>query len=72
MTTLKAFCLDLARILLGAAPWLISMYTLYQLEKQGVWTTETAHRDLMTVAIVAGGMVASFYLYSFLRKRFSV
>lgn len=57
------------KILLGASPWLLSMYLLFWLEKSGTWLPETLHRDKITIVIVTIGMLASFFLYSHLVKK---
>lgn len=51
------------------APWVLSMYVLYWLQYGGIWTTETAHRGKISVAILAFGMGLSFLLYSYFSKR---
>lgn len=60
----KAQAIHAAKIAIGVAPLLVSFYALYWLEKQSIWTSETAHRDKMTIAIVALGMTISFLLLS--------
>jgi hypothetical protein len=50
-------------------PWLISMYMLYWLEYGQIWTTETAHRGKISVAILITGMGLSFLVQSFFAKR---
>ena len=50
-------------------PWLISMYTLYWLQYGEIWTTETAHRGKISVAILITGMGLSFLVHSFFAKR---
>lgn len=57
------------QILVGAMPWLVSMYVLFWLEKSGTWVPETPHRDKITIAIVAVGMISSFFLYSYLVRK---
>jgi hypothetical protein len=51
------------------APSLISMYVLYWLEYGEIWTTETAHRGKISVAILAIGMALSFFVYSRFARR---
>jgi len=51
------------------APWLISMYTLYWLEYGEIWTTDTAHRGKISVAILAIGMASSFLAQSHIARR---
>ena len=50
-------------------PWLISMYTLYWLEYGEIWTSETAHRGKISVAILAVGMGLSFLVHSRFAER---
>lgn len=49
---------------LASIPWLSAMYLLFLIEKNGVWTIDTPFRDVMSIAIVATGMVISFLLQS--------
>ena len=51
------------------APWLISMYVLYWLGYGEIWTSETAHRGKIAVAILAVGMGLSFLVQSRFAKR---
>ncbi len=51
-------------VAIAFAPWLISMYVLYWLSYSDIWTSETAHRDKMAVAILAIGMALSFLVQS--------
>lgn len=51
------------------APWVMSMYTLYWLQYGEIWTTETAHRGKISVAILAVGMGLSFLVQSRFTKR---
>jgi len=46
------------------APWVISAYVLYWLEYGEIWTTETAHRGKISVAILVTGMTLSFLIHS--------
>jgi len=52
------------KVIIAFVPWLISMYTLYWLEYGQIWTTETAHRGKISVAILLTGMLLSFLIYS--------
>lgn len=56
-------------VAIAFAPWLISMYVLYWLSYGDIWTNETAHRDKMSVAILAAGMVLSFLVQSHFARR---
>ena len=57
------------KVAIAMTPWLISMYVLYWLEYGEVWTTETAHRGKISVAILALGMGLSFLVQSRFAKR---
>jgi hypothetical protein len=50
-------------------PWLISMYVLFWLAYGEIWTTETAHRGKISVAILVLGMGLSFLVQSYFAKR---
>jgi hypothetical protein len=56
-------------VMLAFTPWLLSMYVLYWLEYGEIWTTETAHRGKIAVAILATGMLSSFIVQSYFVKR---
>ena len=57
------------KVALAFTPWLISMYTLYWLEYGEIWTSETAHRGKISVAILAVGMGLSYLVHSRFAKR---
>ncbi len=57
------------KVAIAFTPWLISMYTLYWLEYGEIWTSETAHRGKISVAILAVGMGLSFLIHSRFAKR---
>ena len=50
-------------------PWLISMYIFYWLDYNETWTSETAHRGKISVAILVVGMGLSFLVQSHFAKR---
>jgi len=56
-------------VAIAFTPWVISMYTLYWLEYGEIWTTASAHRGKISVAILAGGMVLSFFVQSRIASR---
>jgi len=56
-------------VAIAFAPWVISMFTLYWLEYGEIWTTETAHRGKISVAILATGMSLSFLVHSHFSER---
>ena len=56
-------------VAIAFTPWVISMYLLYWLEYGAIWTTETAHRGKISVAILIGGMGLSFLIQSRITRR---
>jgi hypothetical protein len=60
---------DALKIAVAFLPWLISMYLLYWLGESEIWAPDTAHRDKITIAVVAVGMALSFLLHSRLYLR---
>lgn len=66
--SLKINALKVLKTAIAFAPWLVSMYVLYWLEYGEVWTTETAHRGKLTVAILVVGMGLSFFIQSYFAK----
>ena len=56
-------------VAIAFTPWVISLYVLYWLEYGEIWTTETAHRGKIAVAILAVGMGLSFLVQSHLARR---
>jgi len=50
-------------------PWLISMYLLYWMSSEQIWTVFTPFRDIASLAILLLGMGLSFALLSRLQKR---
>jgi len=66
---LKIQVLSALEVVIAIAPWLVSMYVLYWLEYGEIWTTETAHRGKISVAILAIGMSLSFLIRSHFARR---
>ncbi len=56
-------------VAIAFTPWLVSMYILYWLEYGEIWTTETAHRGKISVAILAVGMGLSLLVKSRFARR---
>lgn len=56
-------------VAIAFAPWLLSTYVLYYLQYGEIWTTETAHRGKISIAILALGMGLSFLVHSYFAKR---
>jgi hypothetical protein len=69
LNSLKKQACYALEVTIAFTPWLISMYVLYWLEYGEIWTIETAHRDKMTVAILAVGMGLSFLVQSRIAER---
>ena len=70
--SLKAQTLYALEVAVAFVPWMISLYVLYWLEYAEIWTTETAHRGKIAVAILAVGMGLSLLVKSLLAKRRAV
>jgi len=66
LTARSIYALEVA---VAFVPWMISLYLLYWLEYAEIWTTETAHRGKIAVAILAVGMGLSFLVKSLFAKR---
>ncbi|MBT7754180.1 MAG: hypothetical protein P8M55_00280 [Gammaproteobacteria bacterium] len=64
----KKHAFQMIKIAIAFLPWLISLYILYSLDSSGTWTSETAHRGKMSVAILATGMTLSFLIHSYFSK----
>ena len=56
-------------IAIAFAPWVIASYVFYWLESSGTWSSETAHRGKISVAILASGMMLSFVIHSYFGRR---
>jgi hypothetical protein len=69
LNSLKAQTHYALRVAIAFTPWLISMYVLYWLEYGEVWTTQTAHRGKISVAILLTGMGLSFLVQSYISRR---
>ena len=70
--SLKAQSLYALEVAVAFVPWMISLYLLYWLEYAEIWTTESAHRGKIAVAILAAGMGLSFLVKSLFAKRRAV
>ena len=68
LMTLKTKIRYALKVALSFTPWVISMYVLYWLDYGEIWSTETAHRGKIAVAILVAGMGLSFLLHSFLSR----
>jgi len=67
--SLKSAVRRALEVVIAFTPWVISMYVLYWFEYGAVWTTETAHRGKISVAILAIGMGLSFLVQSRITRR---
>jgi hypothetical protein len=56
-------------IAIAFTPWVIAMYVFYWLDSSGIWTSETAHRGKLSVAILVAGMGLSFLVHSHFARR---
>ena len=66
LKTKTRYALEIA---IAFTPWVISMYVLYWLDYGEIWTSDTAHRGKIAVAILAIGMGLSFLVQSYFTKR---
>lgn len=64
LNALKTRARQALKVVIAFAPWLLSMYVLYWLEYGDIWTSETAHRGKIAVAVLAVGMGLSFLVQS--------
>ena len=64
LNSLKTKIRKALKVAIAFIPWLISIYLLYWFEYSEIWTSETAHRGKMSVAIIATGMGLSFLVRS--------
>ena len=62
---LRGICIGIAML-----PWLAAMYSFYWLDASNTWTSATAHRGKLSVLILAAGLAASFYTWTFLSRRY--
>jgi len=67
--TLKTKTRYALEVAIAFTPWVISMYVLYWLNYSEIWTSETAHRGKLAVAILVVGMGLSFLVQSYFAKR---
>jgi len=66
--SLKARTRHTLMLVIALAPWVIAMYAFYWLDSSGTWTSETAHRGKLSVAILSAGMISSFLAWSHFAK----
>ena len=69
LSTLKTKTRYALEVAIAFTPWVISMYVLYWLDYSETWTSDTAHRGKLAVAILAAGMGLSFLVQSYFAKR---
>ena len=67
--SLKTQTRRVLKIAIAFIPWVFAMYLYYWLDSSGTWTSETAHRGKLSVAILSAGMIMSFLLWSHFAKR---
>jgi hypothetical protein len=66
LKTKTRYALEVA---IAFTPWVISMYLLYWLDYGEVWTSDTAHRGKIAVAVLTVGMGLSFLVQSYFARR---
>jgi hypothetical protein len=69
LNSLKIQFRKMLKVAIAFIPWLISIYLLYWFEYSEIWTSATAHRGKMSVAILATGMGLSLLVRSRLARR---
>jgi hypothetical protein len=69
LNSLKIRMRHALKVAIACTPWLISMYVYYWLDYSETWTSETAHRGKISVAILAVGMGLSFLVHSHFARR---
>jgi len=68
LSTLKTKTRYAIEVAIAFTPWVISMYVLYWLDYNEIWTSETAHRGKIAVVILAIGMGLSFLVQSYFSR----
>lgn len=53
-----------ARITIALSPWALSLYLQYWLEYDGIWSVDMPFRALLSAALIATGMLLSFWVYT--------
>ncbi len=56
-------------VVIAFAPWVTATYVFYWLHASGIWTSGTAHRGKMSVALLGVGMGLSFLVQSRIAQR---
>ncbi len=65
LDTLKSWARRGLIIVIVMTPMTVAMYGLYWLGSREIWMPETPHRDKITIAIMAVGMLLSFALQTY-------
>jgi len=66
---MKLKALQTIKVIIASAPCLISIYTLYWLQYNEIWTSETAHRGKLSFTTLVIGMGLSFLIQSYFNKQ---
>ncbi len=67
---LRQYARRVAEVAVAAGPMLASMYCLYWLDREAVWTSETAHRGKLSFLVIVAGIGLTFLILSwFMRRR---
>ncbi len=68
LDSLKIKAIKAIKIIIAFTPLLLSIYILFWIESNGIWTSETAHRGKISVLTLVVGMGLSFLLQSYFMK----
>ncbi|MEM1176577.1 MAG: hypothetical protein AAGI27_17420 [Pseudomonadota bacterium] len=67
----KALLQKVALLVVALLPWTISMYLHYWLEVEEIWQVDMPFRAILSVVLLAAGLLLSLLTHTFLAKRFS-
>ena len=68
LDSFKTKAIKAIKILIAFTPLLISIYTLFWFESNGILTSETTHRGKLSVLTLMIGMGLSFVIQSYFMK----
>jgi len=70
LNSLRRYARWVADAAVAAGPMLASMYFLYWLDREAIWTGETEHRGKISFLVIVVGMSLTFLILSrFMRHR---
>jgi hypothetical protein len=67
--SLKTRALYTLKVVMAFVPWVAAMYLVFWLDASGTWTRDTPHRGKMSFALLATGMAASLWCWTWLARR---